>query len=152
MQAFNDFFRAFFGDSFSKKLPTLLQRGAKLASPLRSSMTLRCFISFCASLLSCFVTPLALFFLLVLRYYSLCFVALFSCIAVAWCFATPLCFIVPLPTQIPFCLLLFGYSFMVAFLTSFINRLNIWSNIVRNVSQRKTCSMICQDLYEVISK
>ncbi len=97
---------------------------------------------------SCFITPPILLFLLVLRYYSLCFVAPFLCIAIAWCFVVPLCFIVPLPAQIPFCPL-FCYASMVVFFTSFISSLNLWSTIFRNVSKGRTCTVVLSRFVEL---
>lgn len=88
------FFNAFFGGSFTKKLPTLLQNGANLAPPLRYSSS--CFVVplcvlflfhasslllLCCSYL-CFATPLhASLLLSVLCYSSSCFVKL-PCFAI----------------------------------------------------------------------
>jgi hypothetical protein len=54
MQPFNDFFSTLFGDNFTKKLPVLLQKGAKLTPTLHSFMTFRCFNFF-----SCFIILLS---------------------------------------------------------------------------------------------
>jgi len=75
--------------SFMKKLFAFLQNGANLASLLCCSFY---FVDVPTSLV----------------YYSCCFV-----VPPLWCFTTPPCFVTLLPSQIPFCSLLFCCSPML---------------------------------------
>jgi hypothetical protein len=55
-----------------------------------------------------------------------------------------------LPTQILFCPLLFCFSSMVTFKTSFISSLNLWSTSFRNVSKGRLAlwfAKICIELF-----
>jgi hypothetical protein len=122
------------GGSFMKKLPSLLQKGANLASPLHYSSCFAtsstsfpcCSVCFTTALVtlrcsSCFITHATSF--LLLHASLLCGASLLHCLPK--CFSTPCCFAIPLCSVFHCSLAQIGISLASFFFFFSCNVLNI---------------------------